>query len=234
MNELIRVVLADDHTLVRQSLSRLLNEHADMQAVADVGSADEAVEACLRPGAAVDVVLLDIDMPGIAAFDAARTIIARCPGVKVVFLSAFTHERYIQAALACGAMGYLCKTEPPEKVVKAIRAVASGQSYFSPEVQSRLVVDTSGVHLEMKPTMQHLTPRELEVLTYIAKGLSKKEIANLMHLSVKTVSTHKSRIQDKLRLPTTAALIRYGIDHGMDGPDVLREGRTLPLFESAD
>ncbi len=218
MNELIRVVLADDHTLVRQSLSRLLNEHADMQAVADVGSADEAVEACLRPGAAVDVVLLDIDMPGIAAFDAARTIIARCPGVKVVFLSAFTHERYIQAALACGAMGYLCKTEPPEKVVKAIRAVASGQSYFSPEVQSRLVVDTSGVHLEMKPTMQHLTPRELEVLTYIAKGLSKKEIANLMHLSVKTVENHTANVMSRLDIHDRVALTRLAIREGLIEP----------------
>ena len=218
MNDLIRVVLADDHTLVRQSLSRLLNEHADMQAIADVGSADEAVEACLRQGAAVDVVLLDIDMPGIAAFDAARTIIARCPGAKVIFLSAFTHERYIQAALACGAMGYLCKTEPPEKVVKAIRAVASGQSYFSPEVQSRLVVDSSGVHLEMKPTMQHLTPRELEVLTYIAKGLSKKEIANLMHLSVKTVENHTANVMSRLDIHDRVQLTRLAIREGLIEP----------------
>ncbi|MFZ4430614.1 MAG: response regulator [Phycisphaerales bacterium] len=218
MNDLIRVVLADDHTLVRQSLSRLLNEHADMQAIADVGSADEAVEACLRQGAAVDVVLLDIDMPGIAAFDAARTIIARCPGAKVIFLSAFTHERYIQAALACGAMGYLCKTEPPEKVVKAIRAVASGQSYFSPEVQARLVVDSSGVHLEMKPTMQHLTPRELEVLTYIAKGLSKKEIANLMHLSVKTVENHTANVMSRLDIHDRVQLTRLAIREGLIEP----------------
>jgi DNA-binding NarL/FixJ family response regulator len=218
MNDLIRVVLADDHTLVRQSLSRLLNEHADMQAIADVGSADEAVEACLRQGAAVDVVLLDIDMPGIAAFDAARTIIARCAGAKVIFLSAFTHERYIQAALACGAMGYLCKTEPPEKVVKAIRAVASGQSYFSPEVQARLVVDSSGVHLEMKPTMQHLTPRELEVLTYIAKGLSKKEIANLMHLSVKTVENHTANVMSRLDIHDRVQLTRLAIREGLIEP----------------
>lgn len=218
MNDLIRVVLADDHTLVRQSLSRLLNEHADMQVTADVGSADEAVEACLRPGATVDVVLLDIDMPGIASFDAARTIIARCPGAKVIFLSAFTHERYIQAALACGAMGYLCKTEPPEKVVKAIRSVASGQSYFSPEVQSRLVVDSSGVHLEVKPTMQNLTPRELEVLTYIAKGLSKKEIANLMHLSVKTVENHTANVMSRLDIHDRVQLTRLAIREGLIEP----------------
>ncbi len=218
MNDLIRVVLADDHTLVRQSLSRLLNEHADMQVTADVGSADEAVEACLRPGSTVDVVLLDIDMPGIAAFDAARTIIARCPGAKVIFLSAFTHERYIQAALACGAMGYLCKTEPPEKVIKAIRSVAAGQSYFSPEVQSRLVVDSSGVHLEVKPTMQNLTPRELEVLTYIAKGLSKKEIANLMHLSVKTVENHTANVMGRLDIHDRVQLTRLAIREGLIEP----------------
>ncbi|MEI7656922.1 MAG: response regulator transcription factor [Phycisphaerae bacterium] len=218
MNDLIRVVLADDHTLVRQSLSRLLNEHADMQVTADVGSADEAVEACLRQGSTVDVVLLDIDMPGIAAFDAARTIIARCPGAKVIFLSAFTHERYIQAALACGAMGYLCKTEPPEKVIKAIRSVAAGQSYFSPEVQSRLVVDSSGVHLEVKPTMQNLTPRELEVLTYIAKGLSKKEIANLMHLSVKTVENHTANVMGRLDIHDRVQLTRLAIREGLIEP----------------
>jgi DNA-binding NarL/FixJ family response regulator len=218
MNDLIRVVLADDHTLVRQSLARLLNENANMQVLADVGSADEAVEVCIRQNGGPDVVVLDIDMPGIAAFDAARTIIARCPSAKVIFLSAFTHDRYIQAALACGAMGYLCKTEPPEKVVKAIRSVASGQTYFSPEVQSRLVIDSSGVHLELQPTMKNLTPRELEVLTYIAKGLSKKEIANLMHLSVKTVENHTANVMSRLDIHDRVQLTRLAIREGLIEP----------------
>jgi DNA-binding NarL/FixJ family response regulator len=218
MTGLIRVVLADDHTLLRQSLARLLNENANMLVIADVGSADEAVDVSIRANANPDVVVLDIDMDGISAFDAARTIIARCPTAKIIFLSAFTHDRYIQAALSCGAMGYLCKTEQPEKVVRAIRSVASGQSYFSPEVQARLIVDSSGVHLEIKPTVRQLTPRELEVFTYIAKGLSKKEIAGLMHLSVKTVENHTASVMNRLDIHDRVQLTRLAIREGIIEP----------------
>ncbi len=219
MNGPIRIILADDHTLVRQSLARLLNETSNMSVVGDIGTADEAVDSAIR--ANPDVVVLDIDMPGIAAFDAARTIVARCPSAKIIFLSAFTHDRYIEAALNCGAMGYVCKTEPPEKVVKAIRSVASGQTYFSPEVQSRLVVEGDGVHLagqEIKSRANQLTNRELEVLRYIARGLSKKEIAKTMHLSVKTVENHAASVMGRLDIHDRVALTRFAIREGLIEP----------------
>lgn len=219
MNGPIRIVLADDHTLVRQSLARLLNETSNMNVVGEIGTADEAVDAAIR--VTPDVVLLDIDMPGIAAFDAARTITARCPQAKIIFLSAFTHDRYIASALDSGAMGYVCKTEPPEKVVKAIRTVAMGQTYFSPEVQSRLVVESDGVRLgshEVKSRANELTNRELEVLRYIARGLSKKEIAKTMHLSVKTVENHAASVMNRLEIHDRVALTRFAIREGLIEP----------------
>lgn len=219
MNGVIKVILADDHTLVRQSLARILNETSNMNVVAEVGTADEAVNAAIR--GSPDVVLLDIDMPGIAAFDAARTIVARSPGAKIIFLSAFTHDRYIEAALSSGAMGYLCKTEPPEKVIRAIKTVASGQSYFSPEVQDRIVVESDGIHLagtEIKNKASSLTNRELEVLTYIAKGLSKKEIAKTMHLSVKTVENHTASVMNRLDIHDRVGLTRWAIREGLIEP----------------
>ncbi len=220
MNSVIKVILADDHTLLRQSLARVLNETSNMTVVAEVGTADEAVDNAIRTNP--DIVVLDIDMPGIAAFDAARTIQSRCPNTKIIFLSAFTHDRYIDAALKSNAMGYLAKTEPPEKVVRAIRTVAAGQSYFSPEIQSRLVVDSGGVHLgqiaEVKMRASSLTGRELEVLTYIAKGYSKKEIAGMMHLSVKTIENHTASVMTRLDIHDRVQLTRFAIREGLIEP----------------
>ena len=214
MNESIKVLLADDHTLLRRAVGRVLHESASISVVAEVANADDAIAAALRfqPG----VVVLDIDMPGIASFDAARTITARVPNAKILFLSAFTHDRYIEAALAAGALGYLSKNEPPEKVVDAIRAVAVGQCYFSPEVQSRLVIDSDGVHLGQSTSRASLlTNREMEVLRYIARGLSKKEIAKTMHLSVKTVENHSASIMSRLDIHDRVELTRFAIREGL-------------------
>jgi DNA-binding NarL/FixJ family response regulator len=214
MNESIKVLLADDHTLVRRAVGRVLHESPSIAVVAEVGNADDAIAAALRYQP--NVVVLDIDMPGIASFDAARTITARVPNAKILFLSAFTHDRYIEAALAAGALGYLSKNEPPEKVVEAIRAVAVGQCYFSPEVQSRLVIDSDGVHLGQSTSRASLlTNREMEVLRYIARGLSKKEIAKTMHLSVKTVENHSASIMSRLDIHDRVELTRFAIREGL-------------------
>lgn len=211
----IKVVLVDDHALVRQALGALLSQSADIVPVADCPDADQAIAACisLRP----DVVVMDIDMPGIAAFDAAQIIAARVPGAKILFLSAFTHDRYIEAAIKGGALGYITKNEPPEHVAKAIRTVASGKAYFSPEVQSRLVIDSDGVHLEakVKSRVNQLTARELEVLRYIARGMAKKEIAKTMHLSVKTVENHSASIMNRLDIHDRVELTRFAIREGL-------------------
>lgn len=215
MSQPIRVLLVDDHTLVRQSLGQYLSQSSSITVVADVADADQAIDAALRHRP--DVVVMDIDMPGIAAFDAAGVIRALCEGAKIIFLSAFTHDRYIEAALRCGAMGYLTKTEPPGVVVKAIRAVAGGQTYFSPEVQSRLVIDSDGVHLgaSIKSRLSQLTAREVEVLRYIAQGLSKKEIAGIIHLSVKTVENHAASVMSRLDIHNRVELTRFAIREGL-------------------
>ncbi|MBI1189554.1 MAG: response regulator [Tepidisphaera sp.] len=211
----IKVLLADDHTLVRQSLAQVLNQVSSLIVVAEARTADEAIAAALKHQP--DIAVLDIDMPGVAAFDAAATIVARCPKTRVLFLSAFTHDRYIESALRCGAMGYVTKNEPPERFLRAIRAVAAGQTYFSAEVASRLVIDADGVHLgaEVKGRLGLLTAREFEVLRYIAKGMSKKEIAATMHLSVKTVENHASSVMSRLEIHDRVELARFAIREGL-------------------
>jgi len=214
----ITVLLADDHALVRDSLATWLRTAGDMKVLGEVGSADEAVAIAIRERP--DVVLLDIDMPGLLAFDAVRTIRSRCPDTRIVMLSGFFNDRYIEDALAAEASGYITKSEPPEAVLKAIRTVAGGGVYFSPEVQARILVDSNGARLSREGVTRAsaLTPRELEVLRYIARGLSKKDIAGIMHLSVKTVDNHSTSLMTKLNIHDRVELARYAIREGLAEP----------------
>jgi DNA-binding NarL/FixJ family response regulator len=218
MNRVITVLLADDHALVRESLGNWLKAAGDIKVIGEVGSADEAVAVAVREKP--DIVLIDIDMPGLLAFDAVRTIRTRCPGTRVVVLSGFFHDRYIEDALAAEASGYITKGEPADAVVRAVRTVSAGGVYFSPEVQSRIVVDSTGVRLAAAGTTRAstLTPRELEVLRYIARGLSKKDIAGIMHLSVKTVDNHSTSLMTKLNIHDRVELARYAIREGLAEP----------------
>lgn len=212
------VLLADDHPLVRSSLARMLADTPDIEVVAEVNDADQAVDMALR--LRPQVVLMDIDMPGLHSFDAARTLRLRCPASHVVFLSAFTNDRYIEEALAVEARGYLTKGETPETVIRAIRSVASGGTYFSPEIESRLVVDSNGVRLDGSTRTRSgtLTLREIEVLRYIARGMSKKEVAQTLHLSVKTVEKHCTNLMTKLDIHDRVELSRYAIREGLVEP----------------
>ncbi|HLO42538.1 MAG TPA: response regulator transcription factor [Phycisphaerales bacterium] len=214
----IRVILADDHALVRSTLAEWLRTSTDLSVVAQCSDADQAVNECIR--LAPHVVVLDIDMPGLSCFDAARTIRSRLPDTKIIFLSAFLHDRYIDEALRCGASAFLTKGEPPQKIVDAIRTTAAGGIFFSPEVQSRMVIDAGGVRLAEGPMTraQTLTQRELEVLRYIARGMSKKEIANVMHLSVKTVDNHSTSLMSKLDIHDRVELARFAIREGLAEP----------------
>lgn len=214
----ITVVLADDHTLVRNTLGSWLKSAGGIQVVADIGNADAAVDACIahKP----DVVVLDIDMPGLQCFDAARSIKARCPNTRVLFLSAFFHDRYIEDALQVEASGYVTKGESPQTIVEAIRIAVSGGIYFSPEIRARLVIDSSGVRLSSGKTTRAslLTAREVEVLRYIARGMAKKEIAATMRLSVKTVDNHCTSMMNKLDIHDRVDLARYAIREGLAEP----------------
>lgn len=211
----ISILLVDDHVLLRETLCERLSREKDIRVVA---SADDAGEAIRLAGEnLVDVVLMDIDMPGQSCFEAAKAIKRQQPSVSILFLSAFFHDRYIESALAAQASGYITKDEHPDVIVRAIRNAAQDEAYFSPKVQDRLVVDSSGVRLADtgKSRGSLLTQRELEVLRYIARGLPKKEAAQIMHVSVKTVSRHTENLMEKLDIHDRVELARYAIREGL-------------------
>lgn len=215
MSDGISVLLVDDHALVRDALGSWLRGEEGIRVVGEVGSADEAVAMAVQHHP--DIVLMDIDMPGLLAFEAARLIRSRSERSRIVFLSAFTSDRYIEDALKAEAAGYISKNQPPDTVVKAIRQVAAGGVYFSPEVQRRIVIESGGARLakEGKTRVSTLTQREMEVLRYLARGLSKKEIAATMHLSVKTVDNHSASLMGKLDIHDRVELARFAIREGL-------------------
>lgn len=215
MTDPIRVLLVDDHALVRGALAERLGREPGLVVVGTAGTAEEALRKARE--SKPHVVLTDIDMPGLDCFEAARRLIAMQPDVRVVFLSAFIHDRYVDEALAVKAHGYLTKSEPPERVVAAIREVASGGAYFSAEVRSRIVVEASGVRLRGGSTSRvaTLSRRELEVLRYIARGLGKKEIATITHLSLKTVEHHATRLMNRLDIHDRVELTRFALREGL-------------------
>jgi len=213
--EAIRILLVDDHALVRDALSGQLSELVEFDIVGTASDAGEAMEVAfeLKP----DVIVMDIDMPGMICFDAAERIMTRLEEVKIIFLSAFFHDHYIEKALQTGASGYLHKSEPVDTLAMAIREVAAGGDYFSEEVRLRVVKTEKGFSLGQgaKTRAQTLTDREIEVIRYLARGLTKKEIGKLMHLSPKTIESHSTRVMDKLDIHDRVELARYAIREGL-------------------
>jgi DNA-binding NarL/FixJ family response regulator len=218
MSHAISILVADDHELVRSMLEVQLASEPDITVVASVANARQAVRKARA--LAPDVVLMDIDMPGLLSFEAARTIRRYCSTTHVIFLSAFFHDRYIEEALRADASGYVTKNEPPRSLIAAIRKVSRGFTYFSPEVQDRLVVEVDGLSLKRRPRTRGflLTDRESETLRYVARGLSKKEIASLMNLSVRTVDAHVRNVMAKLKIHDRVELTRFAIREGLAEP----------------
>jgi DNA-binding NarL/FixJ family response regulator len=211
----ISILLADDHSMVRRLLGRRLEDEADMTVVATVSNADDATAEAIR--LKPDIILMDIDMPGLSCFEAAGTIHRQSPGSRIIFLSAFFHDRYIEQAMAVQAWGYITKSEPEDSVLEAIRKVSAGIAYFSPEVKARIVVDSQGARLASKGRSRAstLTEREMEVLRYLARGMAKKEIARTMHISVNTVNRHTTSLMAKLDIHDRVELARYAIREGL-------------------
>ncbi len=211
----ISILLADDHALLRESLAQQLSRQHDFHVAGQVGSAHEAWHETMasRP----DVLLMDIDMPGQSCFEVARQIHQRCPETRVVFLSAFFHDRYIEQAIAVQALGYLTKSEPVETVIEAVRRVAAGEHYYSEDVLRRIVIDRDGARVVDlgRSLASTLTARELETLRLIARGLSKKEVAEILHISVKTVENHTTSLMNKLDIHDRVLLARFAIREGL-------------------
>lgn len=210
-----RVLLVDDHAMVRQALSERLGREPGFTVVATAANADEGIEAAKQH--TPDIVTFDIDMPGRICFDAAAAIRQTLPAVKIIFVSAFFHDSYIEDALKARAHGYVTKGESLETIVTALREVAHDGVYFSDEVRERLVMDAGGVRLapDAQTRVSVLTDREREVLRYLARGLSKKEIASMLSLSVKTIENHTANLMVKLKIHDRVELARFAIREGL-------------------
>jgi DNA-binding NarL/FixJ family response regulator len=208
---MIRVVLADDHAVVREGLRRILEEHADLRVVAEAGSGEET----LRTLAAnpVDVLVLDISMPGPGVFSLLEQLETAHPRVRCVVLTMHPEEQYAVRVLRAGAAGYLSKERSPELLVEAIRKAHGGGTYVSPSFAETLA-SRMGRRVE-RESHEQLSDRELEVLVRIGAGQSIKAIAAELALSRKTVSTYHTRIRRKLDLDSDAELVRYTLEHGL-------------------
>jgi two-component system, NarL family, response regulator NreC len=211
----IRIILADDHAVMRRGLRLVLEQQKDFEIVGEASDGREAVELAekLKP----DVAVLDITMPNLNGIEAARQITSRQVGVSVVILSMHADESFVLRALKAGARGYLLKESPESDFLNAIRLVSEGKSFFSPKV-SRMLVEDYVRQLqdrEVEDSYELLTSREREVLQLIAEGKSNKDIAAILHLSVYTVETHRANILDKLNLHTVPELIVYAVRKGV-------------------
>jgi two-component system, NarL family, response regulator LiaR len=210
----LKILLADDHEIVRSGLRSLLEQESDMDVVADVGDGRRAVElaAKLNP----DVIVMDISMPGLNGTAATKRILSESPEMKILALSAHTDKRFVSDMLKAGASGYLPKSCAPEELVKAIREIQSGGIYLSPKIAG-VVVD-GFVKTGSDPDRGagvHLSDREREVLQMIAEGKSSKEIGVAFHISTRTVDTHRQRLMDKLDLHTIAELTKFAVREGL-------------------
>ena len=207
----MRIVVADDHTLFRQGIVVLLSAEASLRVVGEASNGMEAVELCStqRP----DIVLMDISMPGLSSFEATRQIKKARPEAKIIFLSMFEDEDYLTQALESGASGYLVKDTPVAQLIAAIVEVGRGGSHLSPRMLSHLVDDFRGRGKGQNKVSRSstLTHREVEVLKSLAEGLSVKEIAGGLGLSVKTIEAHKFNLMRKLDIHNKAQLVHYAV-----------------------
>ena len=206
----IRVLLADDHAVVRQGFKMILSAQPDMEIVGEAGNGREAVELAeqLRP----DIVVMDVAMPELNGIEATRRLAASVPHARVVALSMHKDSVYVREILRAGARGYLLKDSVAADLVSAIRAVARGEGYLSPAV-SNAVLDDYRRHVTNPIDL--LTSREREVLQMLAEGKTNKEIAVVLNLSVYTVDAHRGRIMEKLNVHSINELVRFAVRNGL-------------------
>jgi len=212
---MIRILLADDHTLVRQGLKRILEEQADWEVVAETGNGLDAVKlaADLQP----DVVILDIGMPRLNGLEAARQISKKAPAARVLILSMHADEVHITRAVEAGAVGYLVKDSADTELVKAVTATAEGKSYFSPAAAAVLLDEyrRSLARRGVTDRYESLSDREREVLQLMAEGHSSKSIAELLGVAPATVDTHRAHVLEKLDLHSVAEVVLYAVRRGL-------------------
>jgi two-component system, NarL family, response regulator LiaR len=216
MKETIRVLITDDHAIVRKGLAVLLGTERDFKVVGEAQDGMEAVEKAgsLKP----DVVLMDLVMPRMDGIEATRRITESHPGVRVLVLTSFAADDKVFPAVKAGALGYLLKDSSPEELVEAIRRVHQGEPSLQPDIARKVLQEISRPGKE-KPTTDPLTERELEVLRLISKGLSNKEIASALFVAEWTVRTHVSNILGKLHLASRTQAALYALRAGLASLD---------------
>lgn len=209
-----RILLVDDESLVRESIAVVLQSDPTLEVVAKTGDGKEAVAVAraTRP----DIAILDVDMPGLTGFEVARRLEPESPDCRIVFLSSFVLDQYIEEAIEVRARGYISKNEMPASVVGALKKIASGETYFSPQVWSRLTFSDDGLAVKGRGVTpaSRLTIREIEILRYIARSMSRKEIADIASISPKTVDMHLSNLMGKLGIHDRVELTRFAIREG--------------------
>jgi DNA-binding NarL/FixJ family response regulator len=208
---MIRVAIADDHPIVRQGLRRIASEGAKIAVTGEAATAAELFR--LVGGTPVDVVLLDVSMPGSTFVETVRELRDKHPSVKVLVLSVHPEDQWAMRALRAGAAGYLTKDHSPEQLVEAINRVARGGKYVSESLAEKLagLVDLGAT----QATHEHLSDREFEVLRSLGRGMTVKDVAARLHLSAKTISTYRSRLMQKMGLTSNADLVRYVVEHDL-------------------
>ena len=213
---MIRVLLAEDHHLVRAGLRALLDPVPDIEVVGEAGDGREAL--ALLKNKPADVAILDISMPGMNGLEAAVRMADDAPTTKVVILTMHSNEEYVLRALRAGVAGFLLKDAGTAELEGAIRAVVRGETYLSPGVSKKVVEGYLGRSGNVHP-LDSLTPRQREVLQLIAEGYSTKQIAGLLGVGVKTIETHRTQLMDRLGIHEIAGLVRYAVRVGLVSPE---------------
>jgi DNA-binding NarL/FixJ family response regulator len=210
----IRVLIADDHSLVRAGIRLLLEGHADIEVVGEAGGGGEVIElaAQLQP----DVVLMDIAMGDLSGMEATAQIRERAPNARVLALTMHDREEYFFAMLQAGALGYVLKESQPDELLAAIRAVYRGEAYLSPAVTKAVLTDYLGQRVgQNQSRYESLTLREKEIMRLVADGNTTRDIGELLHLSEKTVEKHRAAVMHKLGLQSLSQLVKYAIRKGL-------------------
>jgi DNA-binding NarL/FixJ family response regulator len=214
-NSAIRVLIADDHPLIRSGLRALLGREGEFQVVAEASDGIEAIEMAVanRP----DVILLDVGMPRVNGTDAAKSICEKLPDVRIIMVSMHSDESYVLRALKAGARGYLLRDSPEADILTAIRAVAAGNAYFSPAITRMLVEDYIAEvrRRGVEDSYDLLSLREKEVMQLLVTGKSNREIADTLHLSVSTIESHRGNIFQKLHVGSLPELMLYAVRKGL-------------------
>jgi len=208
---IIRVGIVDDHAIVRSGLRQFLSEQVDLRVGGEAANGQQALE--LVRGGEIDVLVMDLSMPGASGVDALAAIRARAPDLPILILSGFPETHYATTLLRQGANGYLNKECDPDEIVKAIRTVALGRRYISAQVAELLAEGLAGG--TDKPAHESLSERELQVFLRLARGETVGHIAETMFLSVKTVSTYRTRVLEKLKLASNSDLTYYALKNGL-------------------